>query len=47
MPERPSRNFSPFYEKIVPVFLWVMGGITLLVVLATLLVALGIFPGMR
>ncbi len=47
MKKRAPHHYSPFYEKGVPIFLAIAGVIVALLVVVTLLVALGIFPGMK
>jgi hypothetical protein len=41
-----GREYPPVWEKIIPVILWILGGIVALLVLIIFAVALGWLPGM-
>jgi hypothetical protein len=40
-----SRKYPPVWEKIVPIILWILGGIVVLLVLVIFAVVLGLLPG--
>ena len=43
----PKRQYPPFYEKVVPIALGVIGIAIVIVLLIIVGVALGLFPGGR